>query len=558
MNDEDRDARLAAHLSGLTDMARLGHPPDFDQLAVEAPDLVDELRELWGAVEVAEVLARTSEPDATLACPAARDRIGLEPRPQTGDMVGDCEILEEIGRGGMGVVYRARQRSPERIVAVKLMLRGPEAVASDHARFRREAEAAARLDHPNIIPVYSVGHDSVSPHIIMRYIEGQTLARRLVDGPLRPREAAALLAPVARAIQYAHDRGVLHRDLKPSNLIIDGEGRPHVTDFGLAKRIDASEILTLSGALVGTPSYMAPEQAAKGRGDVGPAADVYALGAILYAMLTGRPPFLAASPVDTLLMVVEQEPVPIRVLNPRVNVDLEMIASRCMQKSQRQRYATAAALADDLEAFLAGEPVSARSTSLRVLASRLLDDTHHAQVIENWGVLWMLHSVALVVFYGAATALLYQGVQSRGPYFAIFTVGLGAWAAIFWRMRRRGGPISFVERLLAHVWGAGVVAINLLFVVEWLMNMPVFALAPVLAITNGMLFMIKGGILSGSYYIQAAVVFATIFPVVWFPKAGPMIFGVTAAACFFVTGLRSTLRLRRMRRFGEEFISPPH
>ena len=550
MIHDDRDERLAARLTELTDLARLGHPPDFEKLAREAPDLAGELRELWRAVEVAEVLAGTGESDATDDWSGNHRRTSSDgqPGPGLGDAIGDCEFLEEIGRGGMGIVYRARQRAPDRIVAVKLMLRGPDASESDLARFRGEAAAAACLDHPNIIPVYSVGDDSLSPYIIMRYIDGTTLAQRLAQGPLRPLEAAALLAPVARAIHYAHERGVLHRDLKPSNLMIDREGRPHVTDFGLAKRINASENLTLSGALLGTPSYMAPEQAVKGRGAVGPAADVYALGAILYAMLTGRPPFLAASPIDTLLLVIEQEPVPIRVYNPKVNADLEMVAARCLQKSQTQRYPSASALADDLEAFLAGEPVSARSTSLFVLASRLMDDTHHAPVIENWGVLWMLHAVALVVFYGIATALLFAGVEARWPYFAIFTAGLGGWAAFFWQLRRRGGPITFVERLLAHVWGSGVVAINLLFVVEWLMGLPVFALAPILAITNGMLFMIKGGVLSGSYYIQAAAVFATIVPLVWFPRAGPMIFGVTAAACFFITGLRSTLRLRRLKR----------
>lgn len=382
----------------------------------------------------------------------------------------------------------------------------------------------------------------------MRYVEGTTLARRLADGPLPAIEAARLLAPVCRAIQFAHDHGVLHRDLKPSNILIDAEGRPHVSDFGLAKRVDASESLTLSGAVIGTPSYMAPEQAAAGRGPVGPAADVYGLGAVLYQMLSGRPPFQAASPVETILLVLEQDPVPPRVLNPLANADLEMVALKCLQKAPELRYARASALADDLDAFLQGEPVSARSTSLRDLMGRLLGETHHAAVLEHWGALWMMHSVALLVFYGLTNWLVWRGVTARWPYVLIFTAGLGAWCAVFWALRRRGGPITFVERLLAHVWGAGVVSINLLFLAEWLLDLPVLALAPLLAITNGTLFMIKGGILSGSFYLQAALMFLLMFPMAWHPRFAPLIFGTVAAACFFTTGLKSHLRRVRADR----------
>jgi serine/threonine-protein kinase len=385
------------------------------------------------------------------------------------------------------------------------------------------------------------------PCLVMPYVAGTTLARRLADGPIPSDEAARLLLPVARAVQYAHDQGVLHRDLKPANILIDTRGEPRVSDFGLAKRVNVApgESLTQTGAILGTPSYMAPEQAGAGLGPVGPLADVYALGAILYQMLTGRPPFLGATPLDTLLLVREQDPVPPRVLNPRASDDLEMIALKCLQKSPHQRYPTAAALAADLATFLDGQPVSARSTSLRALFGRLMGETHHAPVAENFGALWMTHSGAMIAFYGLTSWLLWRGVTARWPYVLIFTVGLGAWASIFWALRRRGGPISFVERLLAHVWGSGIVAINLLFLVEWLLGMPVLSLAPVLPVTNGMLFMIKGGILSGWFYVQAAVLFLTIFPIVWFPSFGPLIFGVVSAACFFFTGLRAHLRRRR-------------
>jgi serine/threonine-protein kinase len=426
----------------------------------------------------------------------------------------------------------------------------------DVARFRAEAEAAARLDHPNIVPVYAVDVYAGEPFFLMKFIAGTTLAKRLAEGPMPAWEAAALLAPVCRAIHYAHEQGVLHRDLKPSNILIDAEGRPHVGDFGLAKRLGAEASLTQSGAIVGTPSFMAPEQArlptTGGRRALGPACDVYGLGAILYQMLTGRPPFQAATALETILLVLEQDPVPPRVLNPRANADLEMIALRCLQKAPTERYPSAAALADDLDAFRSGLPVSARSTSLRALAARLLGETHHAAIMENWGVLWICHSITLIVFFGLTNVLLWRGVSARWPYVLIFTVGLGAWAAIFWALRRRGGPISFVERQLAHVWGAGVIAINLTFLLEWLLRVPVLTLLPLMAITNGMLFMIKGGILSGAFYLYAGLVFLAMIPMVWWPRFGPLILAFPAAFGFFATGLQYHRRRLRSRRLAEQ------
>ncbi len=225
-------------------------------------------------------------------------------------MFGDYQVLEELGRGGMGVVYRARQISLGRDVALKVLLRGRSPSTSDLARFRTEAESAARLDHPAIVPIYEVGLHEGQPFFTMKHVAGTTLSERLAEGPIPPRDAAAILAPICRAVHYAHERGVLHRDLKPSNILIDEEGRPHVSDFGLAKRVEDEEHLTLSGAVLGTPAYMSPEQAAGKRGNLGPASDVYSLGTILYQMLTGHPPFRAASPVETVLLVLEQEPLP--------------------------------------------------------------------------------------------------------------------------------------------------------------------------------------------------------------------------------------------------------
>ena len=550
---DDRDERLVTLLQGLTDQLRRGEAPALDEAARSRPDLADELRALWAAAILTE----------EMAAPAADGETEIWPPPggEVSTVGADfgapdgIEPLEELGRGGMGVVYRARQPGLDRIVAVKRLLRDG-ASPTEVARFRAEAEAAARLDHPNIVPVYAVDEHEGRPYFVMKLIEGTTLARRLADGPMPPREAAALLAPVCRAVDYAHGRGVLHRDLKPSNILIDRDGRPYVGDFGLAKRIDVEADgeadvgagLTLSGTALGTPGYMAPEQAAAGRGPLGPAADVYGLGAVLYQKLAGRPPFQAASPLDTLLMALEQDPLPPRMLVPTVDPDLEMVALKCLQRPIALRYPNAAALADDLDAYLAGEPVAARSASLRALASRLLGETHHAAVLENWGGLWIAHSVALLVFFGITAWLHWRGVSDRWPYVLLFSLGLFAWAAVFWALRRRLGPVTFVERQLAHVWGAGVLSINLIFLTEWLLGLPVLSLSPMLAVTNGMLFMIKGGILSGEFYPYAGAVFLTMVPLALYPTFGIALFGLVSAACFFATGLRYRLRRLRARR----------
>ena len=277
---------------------------------------------------------------------------------------GDYEITRELARGGMGVVFLALQKSLNRPVALKMILAGQLADEIDVKRFHTEAEAAAGLDHPGIVPIYEVGQHEGQHYFSMGFVEGQSLAQRLADGPLPPGEATTLLLKVADAIAYAHERGVIHRDLKPGNILLDRGGNPRVTDFGLAKKVAGDSGLTASGQIMGTPSYMPPEQAGGNRADVGPAADVYALGATLYSLLTGRPPFQAASAMDTVIQVIGEEPVSPRRLNPGITRDLETICLKCLEKSPARRYATARALADELRRYLNGEPIQARPVRL--------------------------------------------------------------------------------------------------------------------------------------------------------------------------------------------------
>jgi serine/threonine-protein kinase len=340
----------------LEQMLDAGTTPE--EVCRDHPELLPEVRQRWEEFRgidaaVVELLPglRTSPYEGA-----------VPPVPQAADPphVPGYELFGEVGRGGMGVVYRAWQCALDRPVAVKMLLAGPLASPQEFGRFRRETAALACLRHPNIVQVYDAGDVDGRPYFAMELVEGGSLAQKLAGTPQPARPAAALVSALAGAVEVAHKSGIVHRDLKPANILLTADGTPKVSDFGLARRLGGEDGLTRTGAVLGTPSYMAPEQA-QGRADaVGPAIDVYALGAILYELLTGRPPFRAATAAETLRQVTDEEPVPPSRLNANVPRDLETIGLKCLEKEPRRRYPSAAALAEDLQRFQRGEPIAAR------------------------------------------------------------------------------------------------------------------------------------------------------------------------------------------------------
>jgi TolB-like protein/tRNA A-37 threonylcarbamoyl transferase component Bud32 len=278
--------------------------------------------------------------------------------------LGDYELLEEVGRGGQGVVFRARQKSLNRIVALKVISLGQWASKVHVKRFRREAEAAASLDHPCIVPIYEVGERGGQCYFSMKFVEGGQLDEVVRRGPMSIRQAAELIAKVARTVHYAHEHAILHRDIKPGNILLDQKGEPHLTDFGLARLVESESTVTRTMEVLGTPSYMAPEQAVGSNSFVSSVTDVYGLGAVFYQLLTGQPPFAGGTTYETIKLLLDTEPRPPRVLNPKVDRDLSTICLKCLEKDSKRRYSSALALAEDVERWLKHEPIQARHTGL--------------------------------------------------------------------------------------------------------------------------------------------------------------------------------------------------
>ncbi len=413
-NLDDTEQRLCEVLAAYFEAGKAGQEPERQAWLARYPDLTEQLTAF---LEQQDRLLRLTEPLRTIteAAECAGSRTvesfpnGNEPDPgRDGAAVynfGDYALEGEIARGGMGVVYKARQISLDRFVALKVLPGGPLANQDDLRRFHVEAAAIAILDHPNIVPIYEVGEHEGLSYFAMKLVDGVSLAQRLPGSVADPRAAARLVATIAMAVHHAHQRGVLHRDLKPSNIMIDADGQPHVTDFGLAKRVEGHSELTQSGAILGTPSYMAPEQASANRKAITTATDIYGLGAVLYALLTGKPPFKGDSVLETLEQVRQQPPEPPSGVGRNVDRDLETVCLKCLEKEPERRYPSALALAEDLERWLGGESITARPAGRLGRAWRWC---RHNPILA--GFVTTTTSLLVVLFVGAlvSTFLIWE------------------------------------------------------------------------------------------------------------------------------------------------------
>jgi tRNA A-37 threonylcarbamoyl transferase component Bud32 len=458
---------------------------------------------------------------------------------------GNYELLQELARGGMGVVYKARQKSLNRIVALKMILPGRLTSAEDLERFRREAEATARLQHPNIVAVHEVGEVEGQHFYSMDFIDGPSLARRLTQGPLPSRVAARYVMLIARAIDHVHRHGILHRDLKPSNILLDSQDQPHITDFGLAKKIGGDSSQTRAGVVMGTPSYMAPEQAAGKIQELGPACDVYGLGAMLYELLTGRPPFRSETPMDTIVHVLEKEPAPPRLLNAKIERDLETICLKCLEKDPHRRYASAEELAQDLERFLNGESIRARSFNMIDRLARTLERSHHAAEFHSWGTMLLLFGG--IVFLGHL--LVFWLLETDQPKLLLWSARLGQFALmalIFYRYRGSESllPSSTAERQLWSIWLGYVLAyvISAMIGHEMLsrgqgQQLDEWTLYPFTSVLTGLAFFIMGSNYWGRCYAIGLAFFglAALMPLnlYW----APLEFGFLWSMTFLSLGL---------------------
>jgi eukaryotic-like serine/threonine-protein kinase len=475
-----------------------------------------------------------------------------------GQTFGEYELLAEIARGGMGVVYRARQTILDRVVALKMILAGRLADSEDVTRFRSEAAAAGKLQHPNIVAVHDVGEFDGQHFFTMEYIEGISLDQKLAHGPLAGKVAARYVRILARAVAYAHKQGILHRDLKPSNILIGSDDEPHITDFGLAKRLGPeSSGQTRSGAILGTPSYMSPEQAQGKSQDLGPASDVYSLGAILYELVTGRPPFRAESPLDTVMQVIDNDALPPRLLNPKIDHDLETICMKCLEKNASMRYPSADALGEDLQRYLDGDSIHARSFNVLDRLAHILERDTHTADFSAWSA--MVLAMAAIV-----------GIEHFGVFVLILTGQPPVWitlarllqfvllGALFWYNRgSRLLPTSAAERELWTIWiGYFSTYFFIVIVMRLLDHFGVLRTDPAwrgheyflellpypfISLVSGLAFFIMGANYWGRCYAIGAVFFV-IGPLMTFELTlGPLLFGVV----WTVTLLMFGIHLRR-------------
>ena len=462
--------------------------------------------------------------------------------------VNGYEILEVIGHGGMGVVYRARQLGLNRIVALKMVLAGVNASPQNLGRFQAEAESVAQLAHPNIVQIYEIGEQDGCPFLALEYVSGGSLAQQLDGTPVAARQSAELVLALARAVHHAHQRGIVHRDLKPANVLLLADGTPKITDFGLAKRADADYTHTQTGAILGSPIYMAPEQASGANDKIGPATDVYALGVILYELLTGRPPFRGATLIETIEQVREHDPAPPRSLQPKTPRDLETICLKCLEKQPQRRYATAAALAEDLHSFLRGDPINAHSLTLldqvaRTISYHNFDSRfrHLANRMLFFGpVPLVVHLLAYFVFAG----------KSYYPAAMVATTA-GMLVVFLPALFMMGTPTlrlvpTWQRRHFLTVWVGHLIAMAVILLIVYLAMPPerpamLLMVYPLWAVAAAMSFLAHATE-AGMYYMVGGVLFCVAILLALTPTWAPL------EVAFFMTAnvTAQALYLRRL------------
>ena len=567
---DDRDERLEAVIAGYLEALASGEQPDAKDLIAAHPEFAEDLKQFVADHQHIQQLASLSDPDhasahgqreaptrthADSGTPETHAILSFSrhdkslppaigPRPALGGRFGDYELLNEIAHGGMGVVYKARQMSLNRIVAVKMILHGNLASTEDVERFTLEAKAVARLAHPQIVVVHDVGCHDEQYFYSMEFVEGCSLAEQIRRGPIDHHKSARYVEQIARAIHFAHQNSVVHRDVKPSNVLIDGSDRARITDFGLAKHVDRGDDLTLTGQIMGTPAYMAPEQITNRRGEIGPACDIYSMGALLYELLTGRPPFTGRDHFSTLLQVLECDPQSPRKLNSKVPRDLEKICLKCLEKEPQHRYASADELADDLLRFLSGDVVSAASPKLVDRLVRTLERSQYDREFLAWSRMIML--LAGVSLCTHVAIFLSRMLESPAPILSVIAIRLlevVAMGTILWTLRSEWFPPQGPAiRQLLSLWVGYVAGALVLTLITYLLTPPLaefddFRAYPPMAVLASLLFMMFGSSYWGYCYLIGAVFLGLAVLMTFWLAAAPLMFGIAWAVSLLILSL---------------------